>query len=77
MRARQVSALPAAESASLLPRIDLVFARLVSGERTSQEWVRKNVLRQSDEEIEEIDAQIEQEPDPVPEEEAGGGNNFR
>ena len=43
----------------------------------SQEWVRKNVLRQSDEEIEEIDAQIEQEPDPVPEEEAGGGNNFR
>jgi hypothetical protein len=32
----------------------------------SRQWVRKNVLMQSDEEVEEMDKQIEEEPPPVP-----------
>ena len=32
------------------------------GKYVSNEWVRKNILRQSDEDIEEIDKQIEDEP---------------
>ena len=36
------------------------------GRYYSQEWVRKNVLQQTDEEIKEIDKQIESEPEPQP-----------
>ncbi len=39
------------------------------GEYFSKEWLRKNVLRQSDEDIAMIDKQINSEPDPEPEEE--------
>jgi len=38
----------------------------------SAEWLRKNILKQSDEEIEEIDKQINAEPDPEP----VGGDEF-
>ena len=34
----------------------------------SQEWVKKNVLQMSDEDIKDIDAQIKSEPQPNPEE---------
>ena len=36
------------------------------GRYYSQEWVRKNVLQQTEEEIKEIDKQIESEPEPQP-----------
>ena len=39
------------------------------GEYFSKEWLRKNILRQSDEDIAMIDKQINSEPDPEPEEE--------
>jgi len=39
------------------------------GEYFSKEWLRKNILRQSDEDIDMIDKQINSEPDPEPEEE--------
>ena len=35
------------------------------GKYYSQEWVKKNVLRLSDEEIEEMQEQIDKEPQPV------------
>ena len=36
------------------------------GRYYSQEWVKKNVLQMSDEDIEEMNKQIEKEPEPVP-----------
>lgn len=50
-----------------------------AGKYYSHEWIRRNVLRQSDEEMEEIDEQIAEEQDnpqynpPMPEQDAPGG----
>ncbi len=43
------------------------------GKYFSQEWIRKNVLSLSDEEIKEMNAQIKKEPKPNPEEQGLGG----
>jgi hypothetical protein len=42
------------------------------GKYFSQEWVKKNVLQLTDEEIKDMNAQIKKEPKPEPEESAGG-----
>ena len=39
----------------------------------SAEWLRKNILKQSDDEIDDIDKQINAEPDPLPDEEGENG----
>lgn len=43
------------------------------GKYFSQEWIKKNVLSLTDEEIKDIDSQIKNEPKPDPEEGMGGG----
>ena len=40
----------------------------------SSEWLRKNILKQSDDDIKDIDKQINAEPDPLPDDEEGEGS---
>jgi hypothetical protein len=49
------------------------------GRYVSAQWIRENVLRQSEEEMKEIDEQMKKEKaeNPPPEDEDGGGGGFR